>query len=174
MSNKLIQSVSFAQLSIQLNNLLSDIEDQNGEINDDLLRQLNGLEQTILDKTDAIADYRRMLSDRSKNLKDRASELIESHKRTERKIENLDKYILHCMSSFKTDCVEGKYSKISTRKPAKKVFIYDETKLPPNFIRTTTSHTIDKSSLLKTLKQGEVIEGAKLVDGKQSLNVRYS
>lgn len=66
--------------------------------------------------------------------------------------------------------VEGKLFKISFRK-SKVVKVLDETKIPKEFIKIKTTETISKTDLGKALKNGEIIEGAELVENK-SLQIK--
>ena len=42
----------------------------------------------------------------------------------------------------------------------------DETKIPKEFIKVKTTESISKTDLGKALKNGEIIEGAELVENK--------
>jgi hypothetical protein len=59
---------------------------------------------------------------------------------------------------------------LSIGKAPRSVIITDESKLPPEFVRTKTEP--DKAKIKSALLDGEVIEGAELSNGGQTLVVR--
>lgn len=91
-------------------------------------------------------------------------------KQKENTVKKLKEYVEFEMNGIGLTKVEGKLFKISFRK-SKVVNVLDETKIPKEFIKIKTTETISKIDLGKALKNGEIIEGAELVENK-SLQIK--
>ncbi|WP_415337576.1 siphovirus Gp157 family protein [Clostridium perfringens] len=91
-------------------------------------------------------------------------------KQKENTVKKLKAYVEFEMNGIGLTKVEGKLFKISFRK-SKVVKVIDETKIPKEFIKIKTTETISKTDLGKALKNGEIIEGAELVENK-SLQIK--
>ncbi|HAT4348508.1 siphovirus Gp157 family protein [Clostridium perfringens] len=91
-------------------------------------------------------------------------------KKKENTVKKLKEYVEFEMNGIGLNKVEGKLFKVSFRK-SKVVKVLDETKIPKEFIKIKTTETISKTDLGKALKNGEIIEGAELVENK-SLQIK--
>lgn len=91
-------------------------------------------------------------------------------KQKENTAKKLKEYVEFEMNGIGLNKVEGKLFKISFRK-SKAVKILDETKIPKEFIKIKTTETISKTELSKALKNGEIIEGAELIENR-SLQIK--
>ena len=91
-------------------------------------------------------------------------------KQKENTAKKLKEYVEFEMNGIGLNKVEGKLFKISFRK-SKSLKIIDETKIPKEFIKVKTTETISKTELSKALKNGEIIEGAELVENR-SLQIK--
>ncbi|ELC8464938.1 siphovirus Gp157 family protein [Clostridium perfringens] len=91
-------------------------------------------------------------------------------KQKENTVKKLKEYVEFKMNGIGLTKVEGKLFKILFRK-SKVVKVIDETKIPKEFIKIKTTETISKTDLGKALKNGEIIEGAELVENK-SLQIK--
>ncbi|MDU1053331.1 siphovirus Gp157 family protein [Clostridium baratii] len=91
-------------------------------------------------------------------------------KQKENTAKKLKEYIEFEMNGIGLNKVEGKLFKISFRK-SKAVKILDETKIPKEFIKIKTTETISKTELSKALKNGEIVEGAELIENR-SLQIK--
>ena len=91
-------------------------------------------------------------------------------KQKENTAKKLKEYVEFEMNGIGLNKVEGKLFKISFRK-SKVVKVLDETKIPKEFIKVKTTESISKTDLGKALKNGEIIEGAELVENK-SLQIK--
>lgn len=91
-------------------------------------------------------------------------------KQKENTAKKLKEYIEFEMNGIGLNKVEGKLFKISFRK-SKAVKILDETKIPKEFIKIKTTETILKTKLSKALKNGEIVEGAELIENR-SLQIK--
>lgn len=101
--------------------------------------------------------------DRLKSLQEQNSKAVES----------LKDYIKFGMESVGSDKLDLGIFKLTLKKPTKAVEITDESKIPDSFWRIIPeTKSVDKSELSAALKSGEVIDGAKLVDGKRALLIK--
>lgn len=91
-------------------------------------------------------------------------------KQKENTAKKLKEYVEFEMNGIGLNKIEGKLFKISFRK-SKAVKILDETKIPKEFINVKTTETISKTELSKALKNGEIIEGAELIENR-SLQIK--
>ena len=128
------------------------------------------LEQELTGKTDSVAAYyRKMQADilNAENEKKRINDILTVRKN---KLTRYKEYIYNCLDLLQVNSIEGDNSKLSFRKGVAKLSILDEKKIPINFIKTVNS--IDKAMLKEALKNGEIIDGAKLIDGDKSLIIK--
>jgi hypothetical protein len=157
---------SLFDISKEILNFLNDL-DEGAEDRSVVLEKLT---MALTSKTDQVANYRASLVGYVEILDSRINEIEDRKSEIEKKIERFDDYVMNCMSVAQTDSFEGEYSKIKKRKPSQAVDIFDEKLIPIEFIKIPEiKPVIMKAEISKALKQGEVVEGARLMDGKVSL-----
>jgi hypothetical protein len=123
-------------------------------------------------KTDSVASYARKLKldiENAKTEHDRIKKILEQRKA---KAERFNDYILMCMDIMQESSIEGETSKLTIRKPSKVINIYDESKIPTQYLIEQTTVKVDKLSIKEMLKNGHEIKGARLEDGKRSVSVK--
>lgn len=124
----------------------------------------------LAEKTDQVAHFRESLFKYTELLQDKINELKIRQSQIEKQIDNFDNYVMTCMNINGRDEFKGQFCKIKKRNPTLKVEIYNEELIPIEFIKVPEAKpTIMVAEIAKLLKQGEIIDGAKLVDGKTSL-----
>jgi len=134
------------------------------------LEQVELLNHLITQKTDNMVEFRRSLENHIELLSQYLSEIKLRKDRIEKKIEQIDDYVLTVMSINDRDEFVGNLTKIKKRKPSLSVDVYDRKLIPLEFIKTPPPEPyVMKAEILKLLKQGEVIQGARLQEGKPSL-----
>lgn len=98
--------------------------------------------------------------------------IIDNNKRRLQRFENrsekIKAIILETMVANEIPRVDAPDITLSVRKGQKSVCIIDETLIPVSYKKTTT--IVDKAALKNALKNGEVIDGASLIDGGAILN----
>jgi len=162
-------------MSLSLFHIENSLRDLLDGINDELTPEqaslaIVNLYDALITKTDQVSHFREsmvtydaLLESKIKELKDRQTEI-------NNKLEKFDQYILNCMNIQMKDEFNGEFCRIKKRKPSQSVDIYDETLVPIEYVKTPeVKPVIMKSEIAKELKQGEVIDGARLIDGKVSL-----
>ncbi len=80
-----------------------------------------------------------------------------------KKKENLSKYIKMCMIANNIKAIETPVGKLSVVNNAESVEIYDETLIDKKFIKTKIEETISKTDIKNAIKNGEEVQGARLV-----------
>lgn len=134
------------------------------------LEQVELLNHLITQKTDNMVEFRRSLENHITLLEGYLDEIKSRKTQMEKKIDQIDDYVLTVMKINDRDEFQGHMTKIKKRKPSLSVEVFDETLIPIEFIKVPEPKpTIMKAELAKVLKQGEIIEGARLVEGKPSL-----
>lgn len=80
-----------------------------------------------------------------------------------KKKENLSNYIKMCMIANNIKAIETPIGKISVVNNAESVEIYDESLIDKKFIKTKIEETISKTDIKNAIKNGEEVQGARLV-----------
>lgn len=80
-------------------------------------------------------------------------------------------YLLHHMAQCDIQSVECPYFKVSIAKKPPSVDVLDEKQIPADYIKTRTVESLDKAGVLRDLKAGKEIPGAKLKQGRR-LNIK--
>ena len=158
--------MSLFKIESEISLLLDGLSREGEDINLVLAQLIDALSQ----KTDQVVHYRESLVNYQNLLADKINELKDRQSFIETKISKFDEYILNCMAIQEREEFNGSFCKIKKRKPSQSVEIYDDKLIPIEFIKIPeVKPTIMKAELSKILKQGEIVEGARLVDGKVSL-----
>lgn len=161
--------LSLFKIENEIRNLLDGIAGEGEDVNQTLVNLYDALSL----KTDQVAHYRDSMVNYSDLLEDKIGELEDRKTQIESKIKKFDEYVLNCMAIQEKDEFNGSFCKISKRKPVKAVEIFDETLVPIEFVRIPEAKPmIMKAEISKALKAGEIVEGARLVDGKISLQYK--
>lgn len=84
-------------------------------------------------------------------------------KRNSNIVERLKSSLLHAVNVFGD--IETKFNRFTTRK-SQSIEVDDVNSLPKEYKVTTVTERADKAKLKKALKDGEAIEGVRLVDNK--------
>ena len=80
-----------------------------------------------------------------------------------KKKENLSNYIKICMIANNIKAIETPIGKLSVVNNAESVEIYDESLIDKKFIKTKVEETISKTDIKNAIKNGEEVQGARLV-----------
>lgn len=152
-----------------LDNMLIETGGEITEESEELEQYINGL---LMSKVDGCVEYRTQQMDRIEMAKARVKKFQELIKTEENKVKRFDNYIIDCLERLEKPEVAGQLHTIKVHKPQKSVKIIDEDKIPAEFATVETVVKINKSEIKKALKSGVEMEGACLVDGKKSLNIK--
>ncbi len=135
------------------------------------------LEKTVIGlislKTDACVGFVNKLEDEIEAANRRIKQLKAYKEARERALERFEGYVKGCMTILAKDSFEGEFCQIKKRKPIKIVEIKELDKLAIEFIKVEQIITPDKKKIKDAIESGEFIDGAHLVDGKESISFGY-
>jgi len=151
----------------ELANEFAQLENLVYENAPDLEAHLNEL---LIKKTDGYCQFVEKLEGEILLASERIKKLQDFKRSRENAIERLKDYAYQAMQHMGKDKITGDMGSISIRKPSQIVQIDDENKIPNEFVFFTKS--IEKAKLKEALKHGEIIEGARLVDGNRSIAIK--
>lgn len=135
-------------------------DEETGEVIFDCTN-LDALQDSFDEKLEACGIFVKNLNADITAMKDERRRLTERIDRDEKKVERLKSYISDCMSIAERDRISTAKVDIGKRK-SYAVSVDDEKAIPYYFKRTETVEKINKSAILKLLKEGKEIEGASL------------
>lgn len=153
-----------------LESLLDNLGEQEGLTVEMINGALGQVEDDINTKIENTCKVIKEIESDSIGIDEEIKRLSALKKQKENTVKKLKEYVEFEMNGIGLTKVEGKLFKISFRK-SKVVKVLDETKIPKEFIKIKTTETISKTDLGKALKNGEIIEGAELVENK-SLQIK--
>lgn len=153
-----------------LESLLDNLGEQEGLTVEMIHGALGQVEDDINTKVENTCKVIKEIEADSIGIDEEIKRLSALKKQKENAVKKLKEYVEFEMNGIGLTKVEGKLFKISFRK-SKVVKVLDETKIPREFIKIKTTETISKTDLGKALKNGEIIEGAELVENK-SLQIK--
>ncbi len=153
-----------------LESLLDNLGEQEGLTVEMIHGALGQVEDDINTKIENTCKVIKEIEADSIGIDEEIKRLAALKKQKENAVKKLKEYVEFEMNGIGLTKVEGKLFKISFRK-SKVVKVIDETKIPKEFIKIKTTETISKTDLGKALKNGEIIEGAELVENK-SLQIK--
>jgi hypothetical protein len=166
------KKISLYNISERLLEVEQKIALLGGEVDDDVEEILSEISLELSTKVDGVVDYIKSKSNHIDEIKKREGELKDLRTVEENSLDRFKEYVVTCMGRMKAKKLEGKYSRISKRKPLKKLSIADKNQIPIEFIEIIETSKIDTAEIKKRLKTGENIPGAKLVDGVEGLLIK--
>lgn len=144
--------------------ILSLIDEETGEVED--YGAFASLQMDKETKIENIALYIKNLLSDAEQLKAEKQRFAERQKQAEAKAESLKNYLDTFLAGekFSSTKVNVTYRKSSS------VDVYDITKIPEKYLKFADP-TADKTAINAALKNGEVIEGAKIVE-KNNIQIK--
>lgn len=128
--------------------------------------------ELIQTKVDSVVYFAQSQEDLLEAFDKRIKELQEAKKIVSSRNERFEKYIISCLDLLQTQSLKGTLSTISLRKPSQIVEIYDEGLLSPELFRTKSIIEVDKETIKEKIKNGQEIQGAKLIEGKRTVSFK--
>jgi hypothetical protein len=141
-----------------------EIDEETGEILN--VEALEGIELERKEKIENIALWIKNLKSDAEAYKREKDSFAKKQKVAENKMESLKEYLSGALrgEKFRTDRVQISY------RPSQRVEIMDEGKIPEAYL-IAQPPKVDKQSIKEALKNGEVVDGATLVDS-ENIQVR--
>jgi len=106
-------------------------------------------------------------------IKEAIAAMKERKEKKEKLIVKLQDYVLNNMERLGIQKIDSSpYFEINLRKCAPSADVYDETQLSPLYRYERGEYFTDKRAILKALKSGLEVPGARLVTDKKSLQIK--
>ena len=136
-----------------------------------LMDALSQVEDEFIDKVKNITHLLKDSEYHCNYLKLEEERINKKRKILEKKIENLKMYIDANMKLKGTKKVDVGTFTITVRKNPLKVEVVEITDIPERFIKAKTEFTVDKKGILAAVKDGEEIDGIKIIQS-ESIMIR--
>jgi chemotaxis protein histidine kinase CheA len=120
-------------------------------------------------KVDGIAKYLAHLESQQAFAAAEIKRLQERKARFASRQERLEDYVIAVMRAFDARKLDGAVSTLALRSCPVSVEVFEPEALPEDFRNVRPVYTPDKTAIRAALERGEMVAGAKLVTGKQTL-----
>lgn len=164
---------SLIELVGRVSGLMNAITDSDGDVSA-LEQELRGLIVAEENKVSAVGLVLDRMEKSAASLQDEAELLMASAARVRREQERLRRYVLATMQANGVKQLKSPVVTFSVVAPRNSVRIYDEPAVPNNFRLAPKTPPPDKARIKKALTEGVAVPGAELVEGGESLMVRYA
>lgn len=131
---------------------------------------LDTLQGEYNEKIDNIVCFIKDLEALNLAIKNEKKALDERIKMNDNKIERLKGYIVGSLNQRQLKKFESSKNKLSFRK-SESVNVFDESLIDKKFMKEKITYSVDKTSIKKALKNGEVVDGATL-EVKENLQIK--
>jgi|GEM_PF-425743 len=161
-------------ISAELNDIFRDIAENGGELTELNEDRLTELKTVLKDKTDNVVAWARKQDNFVQAIDERVKELMELRAKVSASSDKFNAYILTCMDILGEVKIEGDFDKVQIDKPRQICVIEDESKIPIEYVSTQTKtiSKVDKGAILKALKNGEEIPGARIGSGTRKVKFK--
>ena len=163
---------SIFQLSDQLKEFQALIAEEGDQLDEQTIRDtLEGLEGTIEEKLKAYAAVVKNMESDVTGVKAAEKDIATRRKSAENAIDRMRGVMDQVMTFMEIDVIDDPRFKIGYRKCPASAEIFDEDALP-DYLFVPQDPRIDKATLLQMLKDGQVIDGARLVTDKSNFYIK--
>lgn len=150
------------EISKEYEEILDDLYDDEGNVNEQALVKLDENKQAMEQKAIAIASYIQNMSAEREAIKTAKQAMLEREKRYEKRIDDLQGYLLMNMERRGINLIKTPYFEIKLKKCPLSVRIDNEDAIPGEYKRTKTEVLPDKIKMLNEMKVGVIIPGVSL------------
>lgn len=150
-----------AEIESAINNLLMSVDEETGEVNEELANALEELQAERDVKVENIACYIKNLKAESAALKNEIDTFTKRKKSIDNKIERLTEYL--CQNIKPEEKFKFARATVSFRRSSK-VEIFNEEEIPAKFCELKYETKIDKRAITEAIKAGEDVSGCMLID----------
>lgn len=139
---------------------------------DDIADTLEGIELEFNDKAVQVGNFLMNLDPFEQGLDAEIKRLQAKKKTLQGRRESVKDYLRRNMEEMGISKIECPAFTIRLKSAQPKVAIDEEGSLPDDYVNVKTSITPDKRAILKALKEGEEIPGARLENGTAPLEIK--
>jgi hypothetical protein len=150
------------------------LEESGGEINEQLSELMETTSTNLQKKIDNVTDYKRHLDESLAMVKARRKELQNIEKSISNQIDGFKGYVLSCMKRVGLNKIESPFSRLTIPKQRDVLSVVNEKLIPIEYFNhVPEQYILDKKKLLDAIKSGEIIEGARLEKGSESILIKH-
>lgn len=140
----------------------SKLMESGGEITPEIMELIEIKDEILINRIDAYAHAIKRLESRSMEL----NELIGQYEKIETSIHNaaikMKERVQFVLDSLEVNELQGREFKFAKQRGAPKTEVFDESLIPKRFFKITEH--LSKSDIAESLKKGETVPGARLVE----------
>lgn len=151
-----------AAISAAIEAMFDSMDEETGEVSEGSVAAFEELKESRTHKLEAIGIYIKNLTADVEALKTERDKLNNRIIAKENKIERLKEYVAESLKKSNDDKFETARVVYSFRR-SEKLEIVDTKKIPQQYFKTRIDTTPDKTAIKKAIKNGEQIDGAKIV-----------
>lgn len=151
---------------------LEKLAEDNDLSPDDIADTLEGIDLEFNDKAAQVGNFLMNLDPFEKGLDAEIKRLQAKKKALQNRRESVKDYLRRNMEEMGISKIECPVFTIRLKAAQPKVAIDEEGSLPDDYVNVKTSITPDKRAILKALKEGEDIPGARLETGTAPLEIK--
>jgi Gp157 protein len=150
------------EIAREYEEILDDLYDENGEVNQEALIRLEQNELDMQKKAIAIASYIKNMDAEREAIDSAKKAMIDREKRYKKRIDELEGYLLTNMQQRQINKITCPYFEIRLKKCPVSVDVIDATQLPPNYTRIKTEILPDKINIKNDMLNGVIVPGCVL------------
>ena len=160
------------KITAEFKDLIADFD---GDLDDEFLDKLNGLNADFMSKANDCINYALNLKSDAMTIKAHCEEMTAKRKAYEQRAERLLDYVLRNMQAVGVNEIKdrgGLYAaKIAKNPPSVDIVNADE--ISNEFIKVEQISSIDKKAILQHFKAtGEIVAGVEIITDKQRLSIK--
>lgn len=142
--------------------LSNSFDPETGEVNEEMLSELDTTLVKVEDKSIAVASYIKNLDAEKKAIEEVKKSMGERERKLELRVEWLTNYLKSNMERCGINEIKSPYFDIKIKKCPVSVDIFDENNVPEDYKKHKQVISIDKTKIREELQMGVVIPGATL------------
>lgn len=159
-----------AEIASLINRMFAEADEETGEVNPDILEELEQLKQEREEKVENIGLFVKNLTAEAKAIKEEMDNLKSRYESISKKAGYLESYLSNDLISNNQTKFETARIALSFRK-SESVNITDESILQKKFLVKKVEFKPDKKAIKEALKNGEKVKGA-VLEEKQNLQIK--
>lgn len=152
-----------SEIRMTLNEVFESVDEETGEVREDLVKRLNELQQDRDTKLENITLYLKEKQKEAEALKEEARKLQERARMASNAAERLKVYLINGMNEADLKKFETSRVKLAFRKTTR-VVVEDILSLDNEFVKVET--VADKTAIKKAISAGQCVNGAFLEEGE--------
>lgn len=146
-----------------------DLIENCDEMSPEMIDMLNTVSESAHEKVIAVGAFIKNLEVKAKSMEDYIKTMSERCAKVENKIVNLKDYLRHNMDILGLNKVESPEFDVQLRTNQYSLELFDQALLPKEYIKTKEVVSISRQDIIKDLKVGCDVPGAKFVTTKSVL-----